>query len=43
MFGRVPEPKKLIEYEGQHYEILSNHLPEIVSRSAGWRALTLNR
>ncbi|MEU5893892.1 alpha/beta fold hydrolase [Streptomyces sp. NPDC047461] len=43
MFGRVPEPKELIEYEGQHYEILSNHLPEIVSRSAEWLSRTLNR
>ncbi|MCK8435514.1 alpha/beta fold hydrolase [Streptomyces sp. D2-8] len=43
MFGRVPEPKELIEYKGQHYEILSNHLPEIVSRSAGWLSRTLNR
>ncbi|KUO09842.1 alpha/beta hydrolase [Streptomyces sp. DSM 15324] len=43
MFARVPEPKELIEYEGQHYEILSKHLPEIVSRSAGWLGRTLKR
>ncbi|MEW9552080.1 alpha/beta hydrolase [Nonomuraea sp. NPDC050783] len=41
MFERVPEPKQLIEYEGQHYEILSNHLPEIISRSIAWLAETL--
>jgi len=36
MFSRVPEPKELIEYPGQHYEILSHHLPEILHRSAEW-------
>jgi dienelactone hydrolase len=41
MFDRVPEPKTLIEYPGQHYEILSNHLPEILGRSAAWLAATL--
>ena len=43
MYERVPEPKELIEYAGQHYEILSNHLPEIVTRSAEWLARTLHR
>ncbi|MBB2975082.1 hypothetical protein FHX49_000623 [Microbacterium endophyticum] len=41
MFSRVPEPKELIEYPGQHYEILSNHLPEILGRTAQWLAKTL--
>lgn len=41
MFSRVPEPKELIEYPGQHYEILSNHLPEILSRTAAWLGATL--
>jgi alpha-beta hydrolase superfamily lysophospholipase len=36
MYDRVPEPKEKIEYEGQHYEILSNHLPEILGRTADW-------
>ncbi len=43
MFSRVPEPKELIEYPGQHYEILSNHFPEIIARTAGWLATTLTR
>jgi alpha-beta hydrolase superfamily lysophospholipase len=42
MFERVPEPKELIEYPGQHYEILSNHFPEIITRSADWLAATLH-
>ncbi|HHZ10589.1 MAG TPA: alpha/beta fold hydrolase [Rhizobiales bacterium] len=41
MYGRVPEPKEKIEYPGQHYEILSNHLPEILGRTADWLARTL--
>ncbi|MEU7474219.1 alpha/beta hydrolase [Streptomyces sp. NPDC044984] len=41
MFHRIPEPKELIEYPGQHYEILSNHFPEIIERSAQWMAHTL--
>ena len=38
MFDRIPEPKELVEYPGQHYEILSNHFAEIVARSATWLA-----
>jgi dienelactone hydrolase len=41
MYARVPEPKDLIEYEGEHYEILSRHLPEILERTAGWLAKSL--
>ncbi|MGW4026627.1 alpha/beta hydrolase [Streptomyces sp. NPDC005009] len=41
MFERIPEPKELIEYPGQHYEILSNHFGEIIARSAKWMAETL--
>ncbi|POX50628.1 alpha/beta hydrolase [Streptomyces sp. Ru72] len=41
MYERIPGPKEVIEYPGQHYEILSNHFPEIVTRSAGWLAATL--
>lgn len=41
MYSRVPEPKELIEYPGQHYEILSNHLGEILHRSSAWLASTL--
>lgn len=41
MYSRVPEPKELVEYPGQHYEILSNHLPEILNRSAAWLKKTL--
>ncbi|MEU1054268.1 alpha/beta hydrolase [Streptomyces sp. NPDC005876] len=43
MFARIPEPKELIEYPGQHYEILSRHFGEIVARSAKWMAETLAR
>ncbi|MEH3131006.1 MAG: alpha/beta fold hydrolase [Mycolicibacterium neoaurum] len=38
MYDRIPQPKDLIEYPGQHYEILSNHFPEIIARSAKWLA-----
>ncbi|TRW87958.1 alpha/beta hydrolase [Mycolicibacterium sp. 018/SC-01/001] len=38
MYDRVPEPKDLVEYPGQHYEILSNHFPAIIARSAKWLA-----
>lgn len=38
---RIPEPKEIMEYPGQHYEILSNQVPEIISRSAGWLAKML--
>lgn len=41
MYARIPEPKELIEYAGEHYEILSNHLPEILHRTADWLATTL--
>ena len=41
MFSRVPEPKELVEYPGQHYEILSNHLPEILGRCGVWLKATL--
>jgi cephalosporin-C deacetylase-like acetyl esterase len=41
MYSRIPEPKELIEYPGQHYEILSNHFSEIVERSAKWPAKVL--
>jgi pimeloyl-ACP methyl ester carboxylesterase len=41
MYERIPDPKEVIEYPGQHYEILSNHFPEIVTRSADWLAATL--
>ncbi|MEW9552091.1 alpha/beta hydrolase [Nonomuraea sp. NPDC050783] len=41
MFERIPGEKELVEYPGQHYEILSNHFPEIISRTAGWLATTL--
>lgn len=43
MFARVPEPKELIEFPGQHYEILSKHFPEIIERSTRWLAATLAR
>jgi alpha-beta hydrolase superfamily lysophospholipase len=43
MFERVPEPKELVEYPGQHYEILSQHFPEIIARSAGWLSTQLGR
>ncbi|WP_103347657.1 alpha/beta hydrolase [Amycolatopsis sp. CA-128772] len=42
MFERVPEPKELIEFPGQHYEILSNHFPEIISRSSTWLTKALS-
>lgn len=41
MYGRIPEPKELIEYPGQHYEILSRHFPEIIARTARWLAEAL--
>ena len=41
MYERIPDPKEVIEYPGQHYEILSHHFPEIVTRSAEWLAATL--
>jgi alpha-beta hydrolase superfamily lysophospholipase len=41
MYSRIPEPKELIEYPGQHYEILSQHFPEIIERSTRWLADTL--
>lgn len=42
MYRRIPEPKELVEYPGQHYEILSNHYPEIVARSAKWLVAALH-
>lgn len=36
MYSRIPEPKEIVEYPGQHYEILSNYLPEILGRTAAW-------
>lgn len=42
MYSRIPEPKELIEYPGQHYEILSQHFPEIIDRTSRWLARTLN-
>lgn len=41
MYTRIPEPKELIEYPGQHYEILSQHFPEIIQRSMRWLAAQL--
>jgi uncharacterized protein len=41
MYARIPEPKELIEYPGQHYEILSNHFPDIIERTASWLVKTL--
>ncbi|MEV5843532.1 alpha/beta fold hydrolase [Streptomyces sp. NPDC051985] len=41
MFERVPEPKELVEYDGQHYEILSKFLPEILARTSTWLAQAL--
>jgi pimeloyl-ACP methyl ester carboxylesterase len=41
MFERIAGKKELIEYPGQHYEILSKHFGEIISRSSGWLAKTL--
>ncbi|MET8469324.1 alpha/beta hydrolase [Streptomyces sp. NPDC006422] len=41
MFARIPDPKELVEYPGQHYEILSNHFAEIITRSAKWMSGTL--
>ncbi|SDG58798.1 alpha/beta hydrolase [Microbacterium pygmaeum] len=38
MYARIPEPKELIEFPGQHYEILSQHFPEIIQRSTRWLA-----
>lgn len=43
MFARIPEPKQLIEYAGQHYEILSQHLPDIIERTSRWLSVTLAR
>lgn len=43
MYERIPEPKQLIEYPGQHYEILSKHFPEIIARTTSWLADTLAR
>lgn len=43
MFERIPEPKELIEYPGQHYEILSHHFGEIIARSSKWMAETLGK
>ena len=42
MYARIPEPKELIEFAGQHYEILSEHFPEIIQRSTRWLADTLS-
>ncbi|WP_426324059.1 alpha/beta hydrolase [Microbacterium sp. E-13] len=42
MYSRIPEPKELIEYPGQHYEILSKHFPEIIQRTSRWLAATLD-
>jgi pimeloyl-ACP methyl ester carboxylesterase len=42
MYDRIAGRKEVIEYHGQHYEILSNHFPEIMTRSAGWLAATLH-
>nr|WSS59741.1 alpha/beta hydrolase [Streptomyces sp. NBC_01177] len=42
MYERIPEPKELIEYPGQHYEILSRHFPEIIGRTAQWLAKTMS-
>lgn len=41
MYTRIPDPKELIEYPGQHYEILSQHFPEIIARSTAWLGATL--
>lgn len=41
MYERIPDPKEVVEYPGQHYEILSHHFPEIITRSADWLAATL--
>lgn len=41
MFSRIPEPKEIVEYPGQHCEILSHHFPEIIARSARWTARPL--
>jgi pimeloyl-ACP methyl ester carboxylesterase len=41
MYSRIPEPKELVEYEGEHYEILSRNLPEILGRTAEWLARQL--
>ncbi|MET9793792.1 alpha/beta hydrolase [Streptomyces canus] len=41
MYQRITAPKEIVEYPGQHYEILSLHLPEIMSRTASWLAQTL--
>lgn len=41
MYARIPVPKEVIEYEGQHYEILSHHFPEIIERTADWLGTTL--
>lgn len=38
MFERIPEPKEKIEYPGEHYEILSRYLPEILGRTSHWLA-----
>ncbi|MFD5258292.1 alpha/beta hydrolase [Streptomyces bobili] len=43
MYERIPEPKKLIEYPGQHYEILSHHFPEIINRTAEWLDKVMTR
>lgn len=41
MYDRIPQPKELVEYAGEHYEILSRHLPEILRKTAVWLATTL--
>ena len=43
MYDRIPEPKEVMEYPGQHYEILSHHFEEIINRTAQWLAKALDR
>lgn len=38
MYERIPEPKTLQEFPGQHYEVLSNHFPEIIATTTHWLA-----
>jgi hypothetical protein len=39
--GAGVRPEELVEYDGEHYEILSCHLPEILTHTAAWLAGTL--
>ncbi len=41
MFARISGEKELIEFPGQHYEILSNHFGDIISRTGEWLVKTL--